>query len=501
MKSPADMKVIQIELTNACPRKCANCTRFCGHHEEPFFMDFETFKKAVDSLKGFRGIVGIMGGEPTIHPEFKKFMEYYRDNVGYDDYSTACYEPQKDFMRHILADAWHVDYSNHRGLWTSVTPRYYEHFELIQDTFGYQLLNDHSNPSMHQTLMVTRQELGVPDDEWVKMRDRCWVQNLWSASITPKGAFFCEVAAAMDATLGGPGGWPIEPGWWKRKPSEFGDQLKWCEMCSACLAMPSRDANDETDDVSPVWAKKLEEIRSPKVQKGLVNEFDPVAYQADKHSINQKVTPYIENQDERMGKTRGRLVPQKTTHVVWLTGRLSTAEAQTLLHEAKAAKQLDAVVSQDAAQRAVAEEAGVPFFTGPDALAELAKATRTKDWVLLIQDIKVPVTVAELIGNCVFNPGVVYWRNLQGGKLQFFNVRALSLAKGADLFCIETNYPARKTVELKAQKPEDYGLSKAEMFVRRLYKRFHWLKRALLGQPVSRGPIGELRSNRIQNSL
>jgi hypothetical protein len=210
------MKVIQIEITNACPKRCSNCTRFCGHHKEPFFMDFETFQQAVDSMRGFKGIVGIMGGEPTIHPQFEKFVRYYREHIGYDDFSTACYEPTADFVKHILANAYNVDYSNQRGLWTSVNPRYYDHFELIQDTFGYQLVNDHTHPSMHETMMCTRKELGVADDEWVKLRDNCWVQNLWSASITPKGAFYCEIAAAMDATLGGPGGWKIEPGWWKR---------------------------------------------------------------------------------------------------------------------------------------------------------------------------------------------------------------------------------------------------------------------------------------------
>jgi hypothetical protein len=501
MKSPADMKVIQIELTNACPRKCANCTRFCGHHEEPFFMDFETFKKAVDSLKGFRGIVGIMGGEPTIHPEFRKFVEYYRENIGYDDHSTNPYQPQQDFMRHILADSWHVDYSNHRGLWTSVTPRYYEHFELIQDTFGYQLLNDHSNPSMHQTLMVTRQELGVPDAEWEKMRDRCWVQNLWSASITPKGAFFCEVAAAMDATLGGSGGWPIEPGWWKRKPSEFGDQLKWCEMCSACLAMPSRDANDETDDVSPIWAQKLKEINSPKLAKELVNEFDPIAYQADQHSINQKVTPYIENQDERMGKTRGRLVPQKITYVLWLTPALSDAAATRLIAQMKAADKLDAVASPDASRASLAEAATLPFLIGPSALADLRKVKHTKDWVLLTCDCAAPESFHELTESCVFNPGVVYWRNAPGGKVQFFNVRARSLETGGNLFDIAATYPAAKLMELKQERASAYHMSKAHMWVRRFYKRTNWLRRKLTGKPVPRGPVGEIKGNKVVSSL
>ena len=43
-------------------------------------MDFETFKKAVDSMAGFAGIVGIMGGEPTLHPHFTGMLDYYATN-------------------------------------------------------------------------------------------------------------------------------------------------------------------------------------------------------------------------------------------------------------------------------------------------------------------------------------------------------------------------------------------------------------------------------------
>lgn len=498
MKSPADMKVIQIELTNGCPMRCANCTRFCGHHVKPFFMDFETFTKAVDSLKDFRGIVGIMGGEPTIHPEFRRFMEYYRANIGYDDFSTTLHQPTADFMRHILANGWHVDYSNHRGLWTSVTPRYYEHFELIQDVFGYQLLNDHSHPSMHQTHMVTRKELGIPDDEWIRLRDRCWVQNLWSASITPKGAFFCEIAAAMDATLGGPGGWPIEPGWWQRQPEDFGDQLEWCELCSACLPMPSRDANDETDDVSPVWEAKLREINSPKLRKGLVNTFDPVAYRKDKHSIIQKPTPYMDDQESRMGRSRNRLVPQRVTHVIWLASAAAGAELRPTLDAELAAGRLQALASEDVALAALADQLGIPFLCGADALADLRRKTPADDWVLLARDGPAPPVFLDLIEHCVFNPGVVFTRQRPGEWLQFFNLRAAALQDGGSLFDIGASYSARKRVVLSKDRLEDYRLSDLDMFLRRAYKRVNWLQRKVSGLPVPRGPEGEIKGNRIR---
>jgi len=500
MKSPADMKVIQLDITNACSKRCSNCTRFCGHHTKPFFMDFETFKAAVDSMKGFRGIVGIMGGEPTLHPQFGKFVRYYRENIGHDDYSTTLTRPASDFVRHILADAWHVDYSNQRGLWTSVTPKYYEHFELIQDTFGYQLVNDHSNPSMHESMMATRKELGIPDEQWFKMRDACWVQNLWSASITPKGAFFCEVAAAMDATLGGPGGWPIEPGWWKRKPKDFADQLHWCELCSACLPMPKRDANEETDDVSPFWYQKLKEIDSPKLKRGLVNVLNVESYDPNENDVIAERTPYMQNQENRLGKARGVLLPQHVVSAAWFSEGMGREEATSLLSELKALGRLDVVLSSDPSHRGLAEAAGVPFLptegcTGSQLLAQLREATAARDWVLLMRDCAPSKGFVSLIEGCVFNPGCLY---LRGGRrsgrecgLEFFNIRAEALRQDGDLFDLARSYEARKVVTIKSEDPAHYRLSTVGIFCRRAYKRIHWLGRKLCGQPVPRGPVGE----------
>jgi MoaA/NifB/PqqE/SkfB family radical SAM enzyme len=82
VKSPADMQIIQIDITNACTKKCSNCTRFCGNHRKPFMMDFDTFKRAVDSMEGFPGFVGIMGGEPTLHPQFEEFVRYFASRFG-----------------------------------------------------------------------------------------------------------------------------------------------------------------------------------------------------------------------------------------------------------------------------------------------------------------------------------------------------------------------------------------------------------------------------------
>ena len=278
------MKVIPIDITNACMFSCSSCTRFCGHQTQSTFMSFEVFKQVVDSMDGFKGIVGIIGGEPTLHPEFERFVKYFASKIPEYGPRSLFRLPVKHFSE--FSKVLKYQRGRHRALFTSLGPKYYEHFELIQDVFPYQSINDHLNVCMHQSLMITRKELGIPDDEWIKLRDACWLQNVWSAGITHKGAFFCEIAAHLDLLFDGPGGWPIEPGWWKRKPEEFGDQLDWCEYCSACLPVPRTDGSLEQDVVSPFMLEKLKAINSPKVKRGKVSVFDTSNYDPSKYKGN-----------------------------------------------------------------------------------------------------------------------------------------------------------------------------------------------------------------------
>ena len=101
MRSPADMQTIQIDITNACNLACSNCTRFCGNHKKTFFMDFDTFKRAVDSLEGYNGVTGVMGGEPTLHPEFERFVLYIREKYGERKETNRMIYPQREFIKEI----------------------------------------------------------------------------------------------------------------------------------------------------------------------------------------------------------------------------------------------------------------------------------------------------------------------------------------------------------------------------------------------------------------
>jgi len=258
MLLPRYHKLIQIELTNACPFECCHCSRFVGHHTKPFFMTVSEVEKALDSLQGYPGHIGIMGGEPTLHPDFEKICKLLQK-----------YVPVKA----------------RRELWTSGA-NWKKYEKLINETFYKELIafNDHSDPMhcWHQPLQVAIEEVFNgnfhmgPDrkekDQQLmnKIIDNCWVNLRWSASVTPMGAYFCEVAAARAMLLKGPKGLPVEWEWWKRDEDAFAYQREeLCRRCSACLPFPVRaNSYQAYDDVSQGMLQLLSKLDSPKCAQG-----------------------------------------------------------------------------------------------------------------------------------------------------------------------------------------------------------------------------------------
>lgn len=286
MRSPSEHQTIQIELTSACVLKCSNCTRFCGTHKVPFFLEMDLFKRAIDSLVGWveempQGIVGFMGGEPLLHPSFEEMANYALSKIPRD----------------------------RLGLWSTFPggDKYAKRYrEVICRTFGSILLNDHSRDDiLHAPVLMGAEEYfrkecpdckgrgshfnkqsgeyerhscetchgekTVVDERSLLLHtDHCWVQESWSAAINPKGAFFCEIAASMADLFDGKPGWDVEPGWWKRTPAEFLEQRR--EACFKCgAAMPIsriRNSQDPRDDVSPKNLERLKAVGSKKVSRG-----------------------------------------------------------------------------------------------------------------------------------------------------------------------------------------------------------------------------------------
>jgi len=407
-------------------------------------MDFETFKKAVDSMKGYKGIVGIMGGEPTLHPQFRQFVEYFRENFGHDDFTNAAYKPQRNFIKHICDNVFHITENNQRGLWSTVGKFYAKNFELIQDTFGYQALNDHSQPSYHESLMITRKEIGIPDEEWYALRDNCWVQRLWSSSITPKGAFFCEIAAALDMLLDGPGGWPIEPGWWKRTPDEFGDQLKWCELCGAALPMPKRNANEEIDDVSPYWQELLVKVRSPKFLNNKTRLFDVSTYNKEDYKVIDESLPYLKDQSKRI-KNSYKYIKIQDLGIILDIRKMSEKDIAETLKMTP----VNMFLVEGDNQINLAKQNNLPYIE-PSKISPLQQkellqeAFKNQKWVLLAR-IPLRGNPVSVFNQYVLNPGCLLTKN---SEYQLFNIEAQSLEKEIDLDNLVSHYPERKSISV-----------------------------------------------------
>lgn len=242
MRPIREMETIQIEVTNACVNQCSNCTRLVGHHPKPYFMDMDYFKKAVDSLLNFPAMVGMMGGEPLLHPQFPAMCEYL----------SSKFPPAKC------------------GLWTCL-PEGKEHYrEIIVKTFGNIFINDHSRDDvLHSPVLVPAREVcrGNYNAMWYLI-DHCWVQNGWSASINPNGAFFCEVAASLSMLLGFKEGWKVEPDWWEKIPKDFASQMDtFCPLCGCAMPLKRRASIEGIDDISESMIAKIEKF-SPKVKAG-----------------------------------------------------------------------------------------------------------------------------------------------------------------------------------------------------------------------------------------
>lgn len=319
MIPPRQQWAMMIDITNHCHLHCSNCTRMLDHRtkETSFFMSVETFERAVKALRSFptasepcggvhtgrRKVVGLIGGEPLLHPEFPALV---------------------DLMVQHIPDV------RHRGLWTSKDwlggshPVWGPYRPQVERLIGPNPTHDASGPTEkhtdgyinwnmhlpemhvhHQPVLTASKDLVEdPVRRW-QLISQCWVQEQWSATITPKGFFFCEVAGALDMILGGPGGLPIQPYIWAQDlwfeaengrlapRGPYAEQIKRaCENCGACVPMPGRRDGENRDDVSRSHVPTLLTLRSPRMLRGDVVIHESGAYD-ERHQQGWRPMQYV----------------------------------------------------------------------------------------------------------------------------------------------------------------------------------------------------------------
>jgi hypothetical protein len=244
--------IMQIVVTTACDRNCSNCTQLLPFRTDYKFMSVACFRAAVHSLEGWPGVVALFGGNPCVHPKFPELCQIMTELVP----------------------------AERRGLWTN---NVFKHGELAAKTFGQGRLNlnAHGDPeafaemsryfpgrviaesrdraSMHSAILANWIDLGMSEAAWIEARERCDINQKWSAAIVERNGapygYFCEVAASIDGIRGVNNGIPALEGWWRRRMDSFGEQVRNCcdRGCGVPLRLKGHLDNREIYDVSPSW--------------------------------------------------------------------------------------------------------------------------------------------------------------------------------------------------------------------------------------------------------
>lgn len=272
MKAPGDKRgdacygVMQIVITNRCDLgACANCTQLIPHQDRRIDMSLDNARRAIDSVADYPGVVGIFGGNPALHPQFRAISEH-------------------------LAAA--IPDRARRGLWANNLAG---HGDVVRRVYGYFNLNVHGNNNwaaeMHDALpgvkvwgepTATSDGSSVHGPVAVALSDvlpraaerwaaiaQCDVNQRWSPAVAQLVdgelcGFFCEVAAAWASLVGCAEAVrvPVEAGWWRAPMAAWAGQVDaYCHTCGVPLRLAGRPDHDQVDDVSDYWRARLAPAR------------------------------------------------------------------------------------------------------------------------------------------------------------------------------------------------------------------------------------------------
>ena len=290
MRGPRNMHIICIDVTNKCDLACSNCTRLLENQDHFWDITPENFRLALRSLKGYWGVIAMIGGNPCMHKNFAELCQIFEEEV-----------PNK----------------LQRGLWTN---NYFKHRELCEKTFGTFNLNSHgeqraeegltelatvarstggvawnySGHSDHAPLLTAVKDLYPEQEMWDRIAN-CDINREWSASIVQnKGklrAYFCEVAASFDLARGTDHGMPLTEGWWNKQITDFSDQVK--RFCPGCGVPAKQKGNKDYEEIDTYTDSNADlAVKSLAKKNRKIIHLDAT----QKEEVNKRVTLYNSGQ-------------------------------------------------------------------------------------------------------------------------------------------------------------------------------------------------------------
>ena len=166
--------VIQIHLTRACDKSCYSCTQGSNLGGKTHFMSVEHFRQAVESLKGYRGIIGVFGGNPATHPQFIDICAVLREMVPFNRRGLWCNNPITIEKAQEMSRTFDPSVSN---LNTHLDTKAYQMFRRGWPTsrpFGHNEDSRHSPPYVAMKDVLKKD---CPVDDGLGTHDGCKVCN------------------------------------------------------------------------------------------------------------------------------------------------------------------------------------------------------------------------------------------------------------------------------------------------------------------------------------
>ena len=234
-----------LDITNYCEKTCVYCSRWARHlrPDQYFFMTLDEIDFALETLMPIKksatawpSRIGLIGGEPTLHPDFEQICKLLLKRAPKEKYGLISYGGKV----------------------------YKEYLGLIKKTFGLIEINekneDQKKVCRHQPATIAIGE-AVPDDSLrEKLVDNCWVQLNWCPTIAQDKAYFCEVAYAIDYLFELDCGWKVDYDWFVKMPAQFKDQVDMCcHLCGMPVPMERQLLNNNKEMITP---KLLELMKS-----------------------------------------------------------------------------------------------------------------------------------------------------------------------------------------------------------------------------------------------
>lgn len=272
--------IIQVVITRSCDLfNCSNCTQALPFRKDPQFMSLDCAEEALKSLEGWPGVVGMFGGNPCTHPQFQEMCWLWEKYVPINQrglWTNNLLGKGKIASQTFIDGVSRFNFNVHtNGAAAEEMRRYYP------KTMVY---GEHKR-STHGNLLGYYKDYGVNDKDWFEARERCDINQKWSAGIYARWlwdknndpevsqdfkvqkplVYFCEVAGAIDGVTGENNGLPAIKDWWRKPIGDFARQIGRC--CDRNCVVPLKYRGSADLDFNYDVSKSVVQLTTTRIGK------------------------------------------------------------------------------------------------------------------------------------------------------------------------------------------------------------------------------------------